>query len=292
MSIRHYSGGLVAGVALLAAAGSLQACAGPCASPCAETVAAPCAPAFRTITVNEWVPENYETTRTVYKTEYKTEKYTAYRTECVPETRKVSRTVTKLVPVVENQVRTTYKCVSSVENRTVTKSVVVCTPVTTVTRKCVDKGHYECVEVCKGPSLHDRIRMKCDPCYEPCPRYKTKKVWVSCPVWIETPCTKIVRSVQCVTEVVPVTVNKLVPVEETVKVCTMKCVSEVVEDTVTVYTRKCVAFEATRCVAVCVPVVEKVTACRMVCRTVTKQVPVCEPCCEPTCGRKHRRCCR
>jgi hypothetical protein len=288
MSTRHLIGSLFAGAALLAGAGVAQACAGPCAAPAAECAA----PAYRTITVNEWVPETYETTRTVYRTQLVTQKYTAYRTECVPQTRTVSRTVTKLVPVVEERTRTAYKCVSAVENRTVTKRVVVCTPVTTVVRKCVDKGHYECVQVCKGPSLCDRIKKKCDPCYEPCPRYATKKVWVSCPVWIETPCTKIVRSVQCVTEVVPVTVNRLVPVQETFKVCSHKCVSEVVNDTVTVYVKTCVPYEATRCVATCVPVVEKVTACRMVCRTVCKQVPVCEPCAVPCCktrghGRRH-----
>jgi len=39
----------------------------------------PCAPAYRTITVNEWVPEQYQATRTVYKTETHQEAYTAYR---------------------------------------------------------------------------------------------------------------------------------------------------------------------------------------------------------------------
>ena len=275
---RHLISGLLAGVAMLAASGAAQACACPCAA--APVEAAPC---YRTITVTEWVPQTYETTRTVYKTQYVNETYTAYRTVSVPETRVIPKTITKSIPVMVDQVRTTYKCVPSVETRTVTRHVVECIPVTTVTRKCVDKGHWECCEVERGPSLSDRLHKCCDPCYEPCPRYKTKKHWVSCPVWIETPCTKIVRKVTCVPETIHVTVNKMVPVQETFKVCIHKCVSEVVNETITVHVSKCVPYQATRCVATCVPVVEKVTACRLVPHTVCKQVPVCEPVCEPTC---------
>ena len=65
-----------------------------------------------------------------------------------------------------------------------------------------------------------------------------------------------------------------------------KGVSEVVNETITVNVRKCVPYQATRCVATCVPVVEKVTACRLVPHTVCKQVPVCEPVCEPVCCKK------
>jgi hypothetical protein len=285
MSYRHLISGLLVGVTMFATSGSVRACGCPSA-PVVES----CAPAYRTITVNEWVPEHYEATRTVYKTEYVTEKFTAYRTECVPETRTYARTITKLVPVVSEQVRTVYKCVPTVETRTIVKKVVVCTPVTTVVRKCVDKGHWECCQEPCGPTMCDRIRKCCNPCYEPCPRFKTKKVWVSCPVWIETPCTKIVRTVQCVPETCQVTVNKMIPVQETFKVCTTRCVNEVVNETCTVYVKRCVPFEATRCVARCVPVIEKYTACRLVCRPVCKQVPVCAPscvpCCEPRC-KKH-----
>src|SRR5947208_2138469 len=39
------------------------------------------------VMVKEWVPEQYQTTRTTYRTEWKEEAYTAYRTETVQETR-------------------------------------------------------------------------------------------------------------------------------------------------------------------------------------------------------------
>src|SRR5439155_9388024 len=38
-----------------------------------------------TVYVNEWVPEQYTTCRTTYKTECRQENYTAYRTEYVKE---------------------------------------------------------------------------------------------------------------------------------------------------------------------------------------------------------------
>jgi hypothetical protein len=277
---------LLAGVAVFAASSSVQASACPCATP------APAAPCYKTITVTEWVPVSYQATRTVYKTEYVTEKYTAYKTICVPETRTASCTVNKMVPEIREEVRTCYKCVPVCETRTIMKKQVVCKQVTTVTRKCVDKGHYECCTVDAGPSCMDRLRKCCDPCYCPCPRTKTKKVWVSCKVWIETPCTKTVKEVVCVPETIQVTVNKMVPYQETYKVCTHRCVSEVVNHTYTVNVRKCVPYEATRCVARCVPVVETYTACKMVAQTVCKQVPVCEPTCVPCCKHRGWKCCR
>src|SRR5262245_7909523 len=99
---RHVIRGLLAGVALVAASASIQAgssCCGatgtgpiapqPAGAPAANAGgAAPAAkPATRTITCYEQVPEYYETTRTCYKTEWAEEKYTAYKHECVPETR-------------------------------------------------------------------------------------------------------------------------------------------------------------------------------------------------------------
>jgi len=280
---RHLISGLLVGVALLAATTSVQACAYPCADSCGGQ-AFDCAPTFRTITVTEWVPETYESTRTVYKTQYVTETYTAFKSVCVPETRVVPRTIVRTVPVWTEQCRTVFKCVPSCETRTVVKKVVVCVPVTTVRRKCVERGHWECCTVERGPSLCDRLHKCCDPCYEPCPRCKTKKVWVSCPVWVEIPCTKMVRHVECVPETIQVTVNRMVPVQETFKVCTHRCITECVNETVTVMVRKCVPVPATRCVATCVPVCEKVLCTRLVPHTVCKQVP-CEPC-EPCCKKK------
>jgi hypothetical protein len=280
----HLISGLLAGVALLGVCSYVDA-SGPCGDSCGDSCAAPCAPAMRTVLVKEWFPENYETTRTTYKTEYVTETYTAYRTECVPETRTYTTNVTRMVPVTKDVEVTTYKCVPSVEMRTVTKKVPVCREVTTVTRKCVDQGHWECVQVECKPGLLERLHHK-DCCCEPCPKYKTKKVWVPCKVWVETPCTKTVRTFECVTEQVAVTVNHTVPVKEIRKVCSYTCVSEPVVKTCTVNVSRCVPYQATRCVAKCVPVVEKVTACRMVCRMVEKQVPACEAsCCSG--GHKH-----
>src|SRR4051812_11451927 len=53
--------------------------------PAAEKLAPPVE--YRTVCVNEWVPEQYTCTRTVYKTEPRTETYTAYRCETTPEQR-------------------------------------------------------------------------------------------------------------------------------------------------------------------------------------------------------------
>ena len=49
---------------------------------------------FKTITVTEWVPTTYQATRTVYKTVYVNETYTAHKTICVPEVRTYTCTVT------------------------------------------------------------------------------------------------------------------------------------------------------------------------------------------------------
>jgi hypothetical protein len=215
-----------------------------------------------------------------------TEKYTAYKTICVPETRTCAKTVHKLVPSYHDETYTTYKCVPCYETRTITKRVAVCREVCETKYKCVDKGHYECCTVEKGPNLMDQMRKCWDCCYEPCPRYKTKKVWVPCMVQVPYTCKKTVKDWVCVPETVQVCTYKSVPVQNVRKVCTYKCVSEVVNETYTVHVSKCVPYEATRCVAKCVPCVEKVTACRLVARKYCKQVPVCE-CCTPC-----RKCCK
>lgn len=234
------------------------------------------APALCKVLVNEWVSEAYPCTRTVYRTECRTETYTAHRTECVPQT--VVRNVCVSVPCVEQ--------------RTVMQPHYTCKPVTEVVRKCVDKGHYECREVPCEPSCFDRMRKwwkgrKCDDCCEPCcepVRTKTVKVWVPCPVWEEHCVTKMVRS--C--EYRPVVVNVTV------------CKKEMRQETCTVMVSRCVPYQATRTVQVCVPHTETVTATRMVCRTVEKLVPAadccapscCEPCCTPCCNSHSRKCCR
>src|SRR5687767_3280593 len=136
---------LLVGTVLAVMAAQVNASAGPCGD-CggAPAPAAGCGPAMKTITVTEWVPEHYQATRTVYRTEHVTEKYTAYRTECVPETYTKMVCVTKSIPECVEEPRTTYTCVQTTEYKTVCKKVWTCKEVTTVTRKCVDQGHYEC----------------------------------------------------------------------------------------------------------------------------------------------------
>jgi hypothetical protein len=258
-----------------------------------------CAPAYQTVSVTEWVPENYQTTRTAYRVQCVSETYTAYRTECVAEQRVRKVCVNRLVPVVREEVRTVYTCVPTVETRTVMKPVVTCKPVTTVVRKCVDMGHYECRLVPAREGCLARLRKRChrSDCCEPCPPpMKEVKVWVPHKVWVETPVTRMVSTCSYVPTTVQVTVNRVVPQQQTYKVCSYNCVTETRDETYTVMVPRQVAFQATRTVAKCVPVVETVTLCRMVPRLVQKQVLVstCEsapaveavPCCAP--ARKHR----
>ena len=75
-------------------------------------------PTMRTITVQEWVPEKYETCRTVYKEECTQEKYTAYRTECCAEQRTHQVTVYKSVCETHNETRCITKCIPVCEQRT------------------------------------------------------------------------------------------------------------------------------------------------------------------------------
>src|SRR5438477_2860390 len=83
---------LLAGVV---AAATPAARAGDCCSPCAP------APTFRTVCMKEWVPEQYNTTRTCYRTEWREEVFTAYRCECTPEVRSRTVTVCRMVPEVQ-----------------------------------------------------------------------------------------------------------------------------------------------------------------------------------------------
>jgi hypothetical protein len=288
----------LAGVVLAAAAQSAYAghgggCAGVPADCCAPAPVC-CAPAFRTIRVTEWVPENYECIRTTYKMVPTTETVTCYRTECVTETRTRKVCCNRTVPEVRDVVCTTYRCVPTVETRTVCKKVWKCVPVTTVKRKCVDQGHWECREVpvkehCLSRLFgggHGHGGDCCNPC-PPCPRTKTVKCWVPCKVWIETPCTRMQRVCENVYETCQVTVNKSVPVQEVRKVTSYRCVTEWREETYTCQVPRKVAYPVTRTVCKCVPVQEKVMQCRMVPRCVEKQVP-CDTGCDTGCGGGHK----
>jgi hypothetical protein len=244
-------------------------------------------PSYRTVYVTEYRSETYEATRTVYRSESRQEAYTAYREECVPEQRTRTCTVYHRVPECKDVVVCKWVDQPCVETRTVYNKVTKCVPCTTVHRKCVDKGHWETQCYDAGPSLMDRMRksLKNDCCCEEyCPRMKSKRVWVSCMVVEECPVTTYKHVTECIPCTVQVTVCKKVPVHETVKVTTWKCVPECRTENYTVMVKRCVPYQATRCVTVCVPHCEKYLATRCVPVCVAKQVPVCNPCeCATTC---------
>jgi hypothetical protein len=298
MLTRQIRTSLWVGAALLALSGQVRADHHGAGADCGGGGPGPvgAGPAFRTITVNEWVPETYQTTRTTYRTEYVNQTYTAYRQECVPEKRIRTFTVNKMVTECVEQPCTNWVCKPCVETRTCYKRVVTCVPVTCTVRKCVDRGHWECREVPCREGFLTRLRKSCkSDCCEPCPPpTRMEKVWVPCKVWVECPVTRMERRVECVPYTTQVTVNKMVAVHSVRKVNVCKCVPQVCTQEYTCLVSRCVPYTATRCVARCVPVCEKVTCTRLVCRPVQKCVPVTEccapaaPCCEPIgcCNRK------
>jgi hypothetical protein len=259
----------------------------PDSGPAAPAPVVSSGPAMRTIRVTECVPENYTTTRTVYRQQRCEEKYTAYRIEHVPETRCRKVTVYDRVPCEETRTRTVCVSVPCVEERCCTEKHWVCKEVTTYKRRCVDNGHWECK--CVECNKH-KCRKSCDSCNpcgcDTCPQYKTVRVWVPCKQVIEEPCTRTVKCPEYRQVKKQVTVCRKETRCEQYKVTVCKCVPREKEETYTVCVEKRIPFEATRCVCKCVPVQEQVTCCRMVKRCVEKQVPVCEPSCcpEPSCG--------
>jgi hypothetical protein len=293
----------------LAAATALTARAGDCcqpapaapAAPCPAAPAAPCPPQYRTVCEKVWVPETYQTTRTVYERVCRPEKYTAYRCECFPVTQTRTVPVCRQVPEVKEVVRRVCVYVPCVETRTVMKTQWACVPETRVVRKCVQKGHYECKEVPCGPSCWERLAKLChrrkgcceEQCEQPCQvRTKTVKVWVPCPVYENRTVTCMKRVCQHIPVQCQVTVCKPQFREEKCQVTCYRTVTEMRTETVTCMQRRMVPYEATRTVVTCVPRQETVTCTRMVCRTVQKQVPVAaacaeaKPCCaESGCGR-------
>src|SRR5262249_22094392 len=102
---------------------------------------APCGPTDLTkkVLCTEYRPQQYETTRTVYKTEWKEEKYTFYTCELVPQTTTRKETICKLVPTTEQRQVTRMECVATTVPQQVTHYECVAT---TVPRQVT---HYECV---------------------------------------------------------------------------------------------------------------------------------------------------
>ncbi|MGH7171238.1 MAG: hypothetical protein ACRELG_13250 [Gemmataceae bacterium] len=298
---------VLASAAVSARAENLTPVAAGGGSVASAPVGNPCAPATQSIRVTEWVAQNFTSTVTVYKTVCTPETFTAYKTVCVPQTCTRVCTVNKMVPVVQNVVRTVCVPTPCVETRTVMKTVVTCKPVTTVTRKCVDMGHYVCKQVPCRQGCLAKMRAKHNCCCECCcVPMKTVRMWCPNKVWVETPCTKMVRCCQCVPCTTQVTVCKMVPKQITCQVCCYKCVPQQVTQCYTTMVSKCVPFQCTRMVAKCVPCQQTVTCCRMVPHTVVKQVacgntcgntcctPCCNTCCTPCCKkcRRSHRCCR
>jgi hypothetical protein len=249
----------------------------------------------RTTCVKEWVPEQYTTTRTSYRTEYRDEVFTAYRCECTPEVRSRTITCCRMVSEVQEVIRKVCVAVPTVEERTVMQAHWTCKPVTCVTRRCVDRGHWECREVPCEPSCWEKLRKRfrhkhdcCDCCEPCCQPMKTVKVWVPCKVWEECPVTKMVRTCEYVPTVVKVNTcrHEWRDVKAQVTVC--KAVPETRVENYTVLVKRMVPYQATRKVGVCVPVTEQVVCTRMVCRMVEKQVSCAAPCCETCCAPKAR----
>jgi hypothetical protein len=278
-------------MAVIVAAALAQSVAWAGGVPCPPV---PCAPApapvvKKKVMVTEYKPQPYETTRTVYKTEYKEEKFTAYRCENVTEQKTRMVTVNRVFPVTVNQEVTRYECVPTQEEKTITRYVVKQVPVQQTVSRCVDAGgHYECKEVpCGGRKARGCFRHRgCDCCDDYPPPTKTVSVYVPNYKTVQTPVTVMKCVTEPVTEKVKVTVNKMVAKKETIKVTRYECKPETHEEKYTVCSVKRTPYEATRKVAVCVPVQEKVTLMRMVPVQVEKEVVVsaCATCCDDGCG--------
>jgi hypothetical protein len=275
-------------------------CCDPCGSAPVATSSncGPTAPATRTITVTECVPETYTVKRTAYKYECKTETYDACKTECVPVCKERTVTVNKLVPVVREEVRKVARNVTVYEDRTTMKTSYQTVQETVMQKKLVSRGHWECQEVAARHGLlsgllggggHGHKSACSDPCADPCATpcapvctpTRTKKVWVHCPEYVECPVT-VCKKVCVQTPVTcKVAVCKTEWVNETVKVCTTQCVPETRVEKYTVNETRQVTYKATRTVRVCVPYEETVNCTRMVARQVTREVPCAAPAAAP-----------
>ena len=312
-------------------------CGNPCgtgAGGCGPAVAAP-APTTQKVKVTEWVPTWVEQEVTVMKPVKKTETYTAHKWECVPETVTCQVTVNKMVTETVTENRCVTERVPVQKTVTVNERVPVQKTVTVMERKQVQKtvtvnetvwknvmvtenvqktvSHKVSVPYCKevGPSIGDRLKKICDPCYTPCPRTvsgcktekvcetvcetvtKCKKVAECVPVtktvcsWECVPVTKTVCSYECVPVTKTITAYECVTKNVAVPVTRTRCVPTVETQTKTVNVRKCVAYQATREVCTHEAVKEKVKVCKMVAHVVEKDVVVANACgnpCDSGCG--------
>jgi hypothetical protein len=249
-----------------------------CSSGCGST-----APAYRTITCTECVPETYTCKRTCYRVECRTEQYDTCRCECVPVCKERVCCVTERVPCVETVTKKCCKYVTTYEDRCVMKPCYSYVQETCMKKELVCRGHWECREV-PTCSLFNRCKSDCcDPCASCCVPTRTKKVWVHCPEYRECPVTVCKK----VCTMVPTTCR--VPVctpcwyDVTCQVCTYKCVTKQVVQKYTCYETRMVPCKATRTVRCCVPYEVDVCCTRWVTRTVCRQVPCCDTGCNNSC---------
>jgi len=281
----------LAGLVAVAAAGSSVA---------GDGCSTPCAPATCKVTCVEWVPEQYQTTRTTYKTECRQETYTACRTEYRQEQRTCTKTVYKRVCETVNETRCVTCRVPVTEQKTVMKTVWKTVPETKTITVQVDRGHYEnrweCVNskprgsflggLCKKKKKHDCCENSCESDCG-CPKMVCKKCWVPCMQCEQrcvTCCKRVCEQVPCT---VCCTTYRCETKQITCPVTRTRCVPECVTSNYTVCVPVKVPYQCTRTVKVCVPCCETVTCCRMVRKCVEKEVPVSTSCCANDCCDSH-----
>ncbi|HEY8503262.1 MAG TPA: hypothetical protein VIL46_01685 [Gemmataceae bacterium] len=263
---------------------------------------APCPPAPPPVTtckvrVCEWVPQEVEEVRTVYKHECRPQKYTAYRCEMVPQTCTKTVTVHKMVKECVMECRTVCVKVPCIETKVEYKSHLKLKRVCETRTTWKKQGHWEYRCEPARESLFERLCGKKDDCCDPCPKYEMKKHWVKerVPVCETVSRLKLVRECEPVCK--QVCTYKTEYRTQMVPVTRWKCVPECKTVTYTVCKPKMIPYEACRMVTVCVPCQEKVKVCKLVPKWVEKEVPVCNPCapacCTPCCHAPAKKgCCR
>jgi hypothetical protein len=238
-----------------------------------------CAPGCATVCVTEMVPECCQVMQTCYRNECHQEAYTAYRCVLTPEVRTRTYTVCSYQPEECTEVHNYTVCVPCVEQRTVMQPCYSCQPVVHMVCHTEDHGHWECCEEPCGPTLCDRLHHMCHhDCCMPC-RTKTVKHWVPCPVTVQCPVTKWVRTCEYHPTTVCVTTYRHEVRQEVCHVTHYHSVPVTKTETYTVCVPHTVPYQATRTVNVCVPYQQAVTVTHLVPHVVQKQVPVVEACC-------------
>jgi len=280
-------------ITLLAGLGLVCCAVTAHAQPCPP---APCATVTKKVLVTEYKMEPYEATRTVMKTEWKDEKYTAYKCEMVPQEHTYYVVYCKSVPVEKEVEVIHFECVPEVVDKKVTRLVVKCVPVEKEVTRCVDAGgHYECREVPCQPERHGLLHRLChkDDCEEECMQVRVVSVYVPKMVTVKDKVMVMKRVCEPVTETIKVTILKPIEKKEKVKITVCETKTETKEEKCTIYVPKTTPYEATRKVAVCTPVQEKVKLYRCVPVQVEKEVTcvVAAPTCECPCTHSsgHRR---